>query len=322
MTDTITIVRSYGPRLSKRITPAGIEGYDNAKRVALFERRLTGLGDLEELLCRLGGRPDCAVVRGAVANPARTCGVRRLLYPDPKTGEQPTLVECPRRWLALDIDGLSCPFGLDPTDLAACAKHAATVLPVSFRSVSLVVQATASHLIESGLHLRLWYWLSRPASGAELKFWLRGAPVDSAIFGAAQLVYTACPLFSGMVDPLPSRLGVLFAAREEAAVPEPAALIPPQRKPVAAPDPIHASTYAMTTLAALAARILTAPRGARHDTIILAARRLAELERQGLAAPEETDRLLLRAAKGAGLDDDRPDYQREVEAILRWARRA
>jgi hypothetical protein len=77
----------------------------------------------------------------------------------------------------------------------------------------------------------------------------------------------------------------------------------------------------MTTLASLAVRILMAPCGSRHDTIILAARRLAELEHQGLITPEETNDLLLRAAKGAGLDDDRPDYQREVEAILRWARR-
>jgi hypothetical protein len=320
--DTVTIVRSYGPRLAKRITPAGIEGYDNCKRVDLFERRIDGLADLEELLQQLAARPDCAVVRGAVADSARVRNVRRLLYADSKTGDPASLIETPRCWLALDLDGLSRPFGLDPTDLVACAKHAATVLPVSFRDVCLLVQATASHGSEHGLHLRLWCWLDRPVSGAELKFWLRSSPVDPAVFGAAQLVYTACPLFAGVADPLPSRLGVLFAAREEAAVPEPAALIPPPRKPAAQPDPVHASTYAMTMLSALAARILSAPRGSRHDTLILAARRLAELERQRLVTPEETNDLLLRAAKGAGLDDDRPDYQREVEAILQWARRA
>ena len=322
MSETVTIVRCRAPLvLAKRIGPGSVQACDNARRFDLFARSVDGLGGLEELLRILASRPDCAVVRGGIADPARVRGVRRLLYPDPNTGEQPTLVERPRRWLPLDIDGLSCPAGIDPADLVDCARHAAAMLPASFRGVSLVVQATASHLVEHGLHLRLWYWLDRPVSGAELKFWLRGTPVDAAVFGAAQLVYTAHPLFAGVADPLPSRIGVLFGAREEVAVPEPAALVPPPRKPAPLPDPVHASSYALTTLAVLATRVLTAPRGARHDTLILAARRLAELEHQGLVAPDETERLLIGAAKGAGLEDDRPDYRREVEAILQWARR-
>jgi hypothetical protein len=327
MSDAITIVRSYGPRLAKHVMPSRIAGYDNAKRVDLFERGLDGLGDLEELLRHsLAARPDCAVVRGAIADPAHTRRVRRLLYADPQIGEAPTLVERARYWLALDIDSLPGPSGLDPADLVACAKHVAGVLPAAFHNVSLVVQATASHLIDAALHLRLWFWLSRPTTGAELKFWLRSSPVDAAVFGAAQLIYTAAPLFaSGAVDPLPSRLAVLFGAHEEVAVPDPAALVPPPpsrpRPPPPPGDPCAAS-YAAGALAAIAARVLRAPRGTRHDTIILAARRLAELEHARLVTAEEVEQLLVAAARGAGLEADGRDAEREVGAILAWARRS
>jgi tetratricopeptide (TPR) repeat protein len=96
---------------------------------------------------------------------------------------------------------------------------------------------------------------------------------------------------------------------------------PPQpHRPV--PDPVRASGHVLTTLTSLAARILTATRGTRHDTLVLAAHCLAELEVAGLVAPQETEDLLIRAAKGAGLEDDGRDPAREVGAVLAWARRA
>jgi hypothetical protein len=196
--DAITIVRSRGPILAKRIAGDGrIFHYDQVKTVDLFSFRLGGLVGLEELLRRLQHRIDCAVVRGAIADPARLAGVRRLLYDDAKSGAKATLIETPRAWMALDVDKLACTSDCDLYDLQEGAKAAIAALPVAFRGVSLIVQATASHGIAAGWRLRLWFWLSRPVAGRELKVWLRGSPVDAAVFRPAQLIYTAAPRFLG-----------------------------------------------------------------------------------------------------------------------------
>jgi putative DNA primase/helicase len=326
VTDSITVVRSRGPRLAKLVHPGGVvDSYDACRTVDLFDVSVDGLGALEEALRELQSRWDCAVVRGGIVDPARTSGVRRLLHADSDTGEPPTLVDVPRQWLPLDIDGLPVPPGFDLSDLLACGRVACAALPAAFHDVTLLVQATGSHAVVPGLHLRLWGWLSRPITNAEAKAWLKGAPVDHSVFNAAQLIYTAAPLFAaGMADPLPERIAVRFGRNDVVPVPDAALLTPPRRSCPPAPGHIRASAYASNVLAQTAARILTAARGQRHRTIIVGAHRLAELERHGLLRPEESELLLQRAAKGAGLEDDRgaDALKKEVGAILRWARRA
>lgn len=323
MTDTVTIVRSRpGLLLAKRIAPGGITSYDNVKRVDLLSRQVDGLGDLEELLRLLAPRPRLAIVRGEIADPGHTRGVRRLLYAD--SGEPASLKPAVRQWLALDLDGLAAPAGTDITDLLACAKAAVAQLPSAFHRASLIVQPTASHGIATGLRLRLWFWLDRPTADAELRCWLKAAPVDQSIFGAAQLIYTASPVFeSGAVDPLPERLAVLFGQVDEVPVPDAETLKPPQRNypPPPAPGDVRADAYARTTMTYVAVAVMRAPVGKRHDTLVIGARRLAELEQRGLIAPAETDELLLRAARGCGLDEDR-NAEAEVRQIVAWARRS
>jgi len=170
---------------------------------------LTALG---RLLTRLEDNPFVAVLRGAIADPARAKGVRRLTAPDPVAGEPATLVEAPRRWVALDLDNVPLPAGTDPRDLETCARHAITLLPAAFRAVRCIAQGTASHGIKPGARLRLWFWLSRPTSGAELQRWLAGFPVDPSCCRPAQLVFTARPEFVGSPDPIPCRLALLPGA--------------------------------------------------------------------------------------------------------------
>jgi hypothetical protein len=329
MTDAVTIVRCRpGLLLAKRITPDGIRSYDNAKHVDLLSRQVDGLGDLGELLRLLAPRPRLAVVRGEIIDPGHTRNVRRLLYADRDTGEPASLKPVPRLWLALDIDGIPAPSGLDITDLIACAKVAAARLPSAFHQTSLIVQPTASHGIAPGLRLRLWCWLSRPTSDSELKFWLKAAPVDQSVFGASQLIYTGSPVFeSGAADPLPERLAVLFGQVDAVAVPDPVALQPPVQRnyppPLAASDG-RADGYARNTMAFVAGAVMRAPVGKRHDTIVVGARRLAELERHGLVLPAETEELLVRAARGCRLDQDRGEAasEDEIRKIIAWARRS
>lgn len=230
--DTVTVLRARGRRLAKAIDRDGsITDYDSAKHFDLTEIPIDGLDHLEEDLQRLLHQPDRCIVRGQIADAGRTRSVRRLLHPD--GDELPTLVEIPRRWLALDIDGIARPANVVAADLVTCAGIAIAALPPEFHAARCLVQATASHGIKPGLRLRLWYWLDRPTRSAELKRWLPAELVDHAVFGAAQIVYTARPAFEvGSRDPLPVRLVRLPQGAACVTVPD---LPEPEKPPPLAP---------------------------------------------------------------------------------------
>jgi hypothetical protein len=123
--DSITILQARGRRLAKLIRGDGrIEDYDAARRFDLMTAPIAGLDELERVLRSLIFRPDCCIVRGAIADACGTQGVRRLLHPDPQTGDAPTLCDVPRRWLALDIDSIPRPAAVSAADLLACATAA------------------------------------------------------------------------------------------------------------------------------------------------------------------------------------------------------
>ncbi len=225
--ETITLIRAHSGRLAKRVHPdARVDNYDKAFLFDLAEHPLANLAALADLLHRLLSRRDTAVVRGAILDPARTRRVRRLLLPDQKTGGVPTLREVPRRWLALDMEGIPLPAGMPAADLEGCYRIALATLPAAFRSRACIVQASGSHGFKPDLRLRLWFWLDRPLNGAELKRWLRHTPADPSVFGAVQPIYTAAPVMTdGAPDPLPRRLIVIPGAAL-VTVPSPSELNP------------------------------------------------------------------------------------------------
>jgi hypothetical protein len=167
-----------GPVLAKTITPAGAESVRPGRCLVFAEagwgEMLSGIGDIFNLLRRLEDRPHVAVLRGAVIDPANAVGVRRLLHPDPESHDPATICDAGRRWMALDVDNLPAPPGLDLRDVRACGMVARRSLPMEFRHAGCVVQATASHgLLPGLLRLRAWCWLSRPVSCTEACRWLR-----------------------------------------------------------------------------------------------------------------------------------------------------
>jgi hypothetical protein len=105
------------------------QDYDRARLVNLRAVPLRDLDALAELLARLGTRPRLCLVRAAIADPARVRRVRRLLHTDPENGEAPTLRDVPRRWVALDVDNVPLPAGIDPRNLEACARRVLALLP-------------------------------------------------------------------------------------------------------------------------------------------------------------------------------------------------
>ncbi|WP_372623051.1 hypothetical protein [Falsiroseomonas sp.] len=313
--DTVTVVHARGRRLAKTIDPAGvIEPYDNARMVDLHQRHVAGLQDVHMLLHRLLHRPDCCVVRGEILDPARARGVRRLVRRDLESGDEPTLRDVPRRWLALDLDSVPLPAGADPRDLAGCARAVMPLLPGAFGWASCVVQATASHGIKAGARLRLWFWLDRPMTGAEAIRWLRDAPVDRTVFWAAQPIYVAAPIFlAGRRDHLPHRLAVLPG--DDAVHAPPAAYLAQPRRPPT--PPIRHDADADRRLGALLRMVRRAPEGRRHPILFWAACRAGELARDGHLEELSAAAALADAAMEAGGDDRRRAEQTARDGIAR-----
>jgi hypothetical protein len=322
--DTITTARAPGRRMTKLIhTDSTIDDYDLVRHVNLTEREVDGLDGLGQVLAELQSRSDCAVVRGAIADATRTRHVRRLLHPDRATGEQPTLVERARLWTGLDFDSIVRPSDVDVTDIAACGEIAVALLPAAFRDAACIVQLTSGHSFKPGIRLRLWHWLERPVSGAELTYWLREAPVDPAPFRPAQLIYTATPLFAaGACDPLPLRLARRRGS-PSVRVPPAHELQPPPRPPAPVPPAAGSAgsgEYAATILIRALVRIGRAAPGERNPTLFRSACQVAPLIKQGLLAEDTVIEALTGAARRVGIDDEpHRDAEREARKAVRWA---
>jgi hypothetical protein len=207
MSDFFTAFHSRHRRAAKQIHSDGsIDGYDRAKTFDASMVRVDSIAHLRHGLDRLITRSNVFIVRGGLIGRTRANGIRRLSCDDPETGDKATLAEAPHCWIALDIDGVHRPAGLPPSDLLGCARCAIDLLPGEFRAARCIVQASSSHGIKAGCHLRLWYWAQRPLLGRELSHWLRRAPVDHRLFVTAQPIFTSAPVFVGCVDHLSYRI--------------------------------------------------------------------------------------------------------------------
>ena len=106
------------------------------KWFATTEAEVAGIGGLAEPA--RPARARAAPVRDprqADPRPSPRPG-RRLLHPDPKTGEQPYFEACARRWAGVDFDALELPDGVDPVDLDAVAAIAVARLAEPLRRAS------------------------------------------------------------------------------------------------------------------------------------------------------------------------------------------
>ena len=304
--DALTVLHSPYLRLAKRLRHDGQDGYDKAKTLDAYTAPIGGLDDLLALLRRLILRPSCCVIRGQLLEGVAAKGVRRLLHMDRETGELPTFADVSRRWLALDLDGLPMPEGIEATDLTACGIAALASLPEQFRGTACIIQASASHGVKPGLRLRIWVWLSRPMWGHEAKRWLKAYPCDPSVFGAVQPIYTAAPvLASGVLDPIPERL-LALPGKPSVEVPSPESLAPPP-PPKASAASIRegiAHRYVRAALERAATNIASAREGNRHPLIVAEACRLARFVGPGWLASSDLASVVRAAAKQAGKDDE------------------
>ena len=306
--DTVTLLHAQGNRLTKLVHADGtISDYENAYYYDAEEVRVAGHIALHDMLRNVLHRPNTAVVRGALLNGPKARKIRRLAYEDRETGDQPTLRDVPRRWLAIDCDDVPRPDNLPAGDLAACADLAIELLPAPLHRAACIVQASGGHGIKPGIRLRLWYWLDRPMSGSELKRWLKGL-CDVSVFNCAQPIYTAAPLFEApRTDHLPERL-FEYPGEDWVHCPSPEELTPPPRTPPATVRPVAVSGSARAALYVKGAidhatdRIRSA--SMRHPTILQEACGLARFVHAGLLTRSALHSALWAAAAHAGKDDE------------------
>jgi hypothetical protein len=300
--DIVTIIRSRHLPLAKRIYGDGrLEQYANGRTFDLFEHIVPDLDTLHELLVRLQSRTDCAVVFGGILDSSRVHRVRRLAYPDPETGDEPTLRPIRHRWCALDLDKVPR-LETPADDLLACAVLAIRRLPVAFHGVRCIVQATASHGIKPGCRLRIWYWLNRPTTGDELAYWLKDAPLDPCTFRTAQPIYTASPILIDRSDHLPTRI---VAVPGVATVQVPSVEVPP------APNSTSTSSSALRAVSdaeiqpfidRVLNRLRNAPDGEKHSTLLKCGRLLGGVQAQAGLSDNDIIARLIDALPASAID--------------------
>lgn len=316
MSDYITILRcARNLRLAKLIRQDRIIDYDSTRTFDAWTVPVEGLDDLHKLVTRLIDAPRLCVVRGELIHGPKANGVRRLVYKDSETGDEPTLRDVPRRWVALDIEGVQRHDHIPAEDLPACTRHAVQRLPKAFHNTACIAQATAGHGLKPDLRLRLWFWLSRPTGGMELKRWLKGSPADPSVFSAAQIIFTAAPVFDNCEDHLPQRVVSMSGVRTSVEVPSPEALAPPPSpapRPLPAPSESGAAKYVWAVLRNAKARVSGAPINSRHPTCLREARSLARLVQVGLLTSSQVTTAMGEALQEAGKTKE------EGEAIAAW----
>lgn len=206
MTDTITILTSRGPVLTKRWTTEGIKPYDRAKTFSVEQRQVDDIRALSAALMSLEREPTKCVIRG-----------RPLPGTDASTTTRDLdhFEEVPRHWVCLDVDGWVMPEGVDLSEPdQAVLSFIHDCLPPEFTEVTHHWQLSSSAGkpgSEGVLKAHIWFWLDRPCEDFELESWARTLklPVDVTVFRTVQVHYTAAPIIDeGVTCPIVRRSGL------------------------------------------------------------------------------------------------------------------
>jgi hypothetical protein len=197
-------------------TPYGRETHFQVRQVDL----ISGFDHLCKSLNTLTQRPFAFVIRGDPLPGADLAKTRRLLYPDPETGEPATFAAVARNWFAVDIDKVKKPVAIDPvSDPDGAIEHLIGLLPPELHDAGCWWQFTCSQSLpecDDTLSARLWFWLLDPLDDASLTRWALSANkaaggrlIDPSLYRAVQPHYVADPIFEdGLRDPLHRRHGV------------------------------------------------------------------------------------------------------------------
>lgn len=208
--DSITVLESFGPRLTKKYLADGsTEPYENAKAFKVKAHEVADLKGVAALLARIHKNPKRCIIRGKLAD-------------NPEPGEvkgsfrrcNASFEDQPLHTLMLDIDGFA-PFAADPVKEPADAVRELfqDYLPACFMAASFYWHLSSSAGMpgkEGKLKCHVWMWSKTAYTSAQMKAWAReiGTVIDSAVYSRVQVNYTADPIFEeGRVDPVEVRAG-------------------------------------------------------------------------------------------------------------------
>lgn len=198
--NVVTLLTAKGKRLTKTITKAGEKlPADTPTQFTHAAEPVADLEDLFGLLRWCSNQTDTYIVRPAVIEGAPTEIRRRCSSP------AQSMVDVPRSWLVIDIDKEVITFPrswmTDPErHLRALLRK---VLPPAFHDAGFIAQFSSGMRADGGEpRVHLCFWLDRPLISLVIKRWLKGCPIDNAVFNRGQPHFTAAPIFEDGVDPL------------------------------------------------------------------------------------------------------------------------
>ncbi|MDE2370274.1 MAG: AAA family ATPase [Burkholderiales bacterium] len=213
--DSLTVLRSLGPRMTKTWAPSGIQQYDRARNFTVRSVEFDGIEGLASALEAVSKDPRSCVIRGQLrddATPREDGTYERNLE---------TFTERARKWVCFDIDNWVDPTGGDPVTQPEIVidRFVSSCLPVEFRGVSYWWQLSSSAGKPGSanvLKAHIWFVLDRPVTGDELDAWARALNliVDVTTFRTVQVHFVAAPVFDGVEDPVPVRSGIWLSPAE------------------------------------------------------------------------------------------------------------
>ena len=218
--DFVTILTSRGPRLTKRwyLGPGGdpqCEEYGKAKHFDFTEKPITGLDDLKRILGEIG--PKSCLILGRLKDGVDPTNALRRLHDhklDDGTVKSATIEDAAHYWLPIDVDGVDAcddKGEFDPVKEPERAVYCVLGrLPQEIGFFDCIWQFTSSAGFKPGIRMRLYFWLSRPLTSAEMKAWLNTCAIaDKSIYTPTQPIYAAPPVLDGIADPVPRRSGII-----------------------------------------------------------------------------------------------------------------
>jgi hypothetical protein len=326
----LVILRAHGGVLTKRIrrSPESwhVTGFSASAWYAAYERTVSGIGELADLLTRVSRVPDCAVIRGR-ARPGidrRRC---RRLCDRARHGDAVTFEPQARCWLAADFDSLPEPLGcIFPAEPEDGIEHAIAQMPEPFWEASCWWQATSSAGIKPGIRCRCWWWLSRPIEDGEAKGWLASSPVDRNLYAPVALHYVAAPILEpGTPDPVIRRSGFRQGLVDTVELPDVLPRIEPIQAEIVTLDgqdltETDLEVLARAALCSHAVRAIWKGERAFVDRSTGHFALAAALARSGCRDPDTLHRVLVAYDRRRGHDTSkvmRPDYAaRTIAAAL------
>ena len=188
---------SDGTRLSKTITATETRSYPNVKVVSSYEVTVPE-GDIKafEAALRSCGADGMCLLKGPLRGP---------LFDESRKGRSDNVAYAP--YIVIDLDNailpdVTLPTPINAADVARVAELAIALLPVEFRDVSYIAQASSSLGFKGNkVSMHLYFMLKTPLPPKSIKLWLRHLNLAIPAFADQLQLSTSGSTLRYIIDP-------------------------------------------------------------------------------------------------------------------------